>query len=146
MDLFHLYLEMLDLRSPWFIKDVLLKIEQKKINVILDYKEGSRFPCPQCKKQTSIYDHTKQRIWRHLNTCHLQTFVHAKLPRINCVHHGIQQIETNWAFKHSRFTNQMEDYIVLLLNNVATTNKVTEITGISWNVVVGVKKRSQQSD
>ena len=146
MDLFHLYFEMLDLRSPWFVKDVVLKIEQKKINVILDYREGSRFPCPQCKKQTSIYDHTKQRIWRHLNTCQLQTFIHAKLPRINCSQHEIQQIEINWAIKHSRFTCQMEDYINLLIENVATTNKVAKITGIGWNVVVGIKKRSQSSD
>lgn len=146
MDLFHLYFEMLDLRPPWFVKDILLKIDQKKVNIILNYKEGSRFPCPQCKKHTSIYDHTKQRVWRHLNTCHLKTFIHAKLPRINCATHGIQQIETNWAVKHSRFTYQMEAYITLLINNVATTNKVTEITGIGWNVVLGVKKRSQQSN
>lgn len=146
MDLFHLYFELLDLKPPWFIADILLKMEQKKIDVILEYKEGSRFPCPQCKKHAIIYDHTRQRAWRHLNTCQLQTFIQANLPRINCFQHGIQQIETNWAIKHSRLTHQMENYILLLLDNVATTNKVTEITGLSWNVVLGVKKRSLHSD
>jgi transposase len=144
MDLFHLYYEMLDLKSPWNVKDIIYKKELEKICVILDYKKGVPFPCPQCNKSMPIYDHTRLRIWRHLDTCQLQTYIHAKLPRINCVKHGIQQIEPSWSIKHSRFTIQMEKYISLLIDNVETTNKVVAITAIGWNVILGVKKRALQ--
>lgn len=143
LDLFN---QIIILKVPWIVSEVLLDIKNNKINVVLKHKEGYLFTCPICKNHSLVYDHTKQRIWRHLDTCQLETLLHAKLPRIDCKDCGIQQIEPNWANKHSRYTILMERHILDLIENIKTINRVAEITGIGWNVILGMQKRAMKYD
>ena len=40
----------------------------------------------------------------------------------------------------------MERHILDLIENIKTIKRVTEITGIGWNVVLGVQKRAMKYD
>ena len=42
--------------------------------------------------------------WQHLNTCHVATFIHARLPRIKCKKHGVK-CSLQGVFRLPRGTN-----------------------------------------
>ena len=52
----------------------------------------------------SVYDHSGERAWRHLDSCGFLTFLHASPPRVVCPEHGVRQVRLPWAEPHSRFT------------------------------------------
>src|SRR5437899_6110448 len=60
-----------------------------------------------CSSDLPIHDH-QDRTWRHLDTCQFKTFVHARVPRLNCPTHGIRQLRVAWAEPGSRFTALFE--------------------------------------
>jgi transposase len=46
---------------------------------------------------------TEERVWRHLNTCQFGTYVHARVPRVDCPEHGVVQVNVPCAMARSRF-------------------------------------------
>src|SRR5207244_7798784 len=65
--------------------------------------EGAPAPCPECQTAGPIYDH-REREWRHLDTCQLQTRLQARVPRVDCPTHGVVQSAVPWATPGSKFT------------------------------------------
>ena len=68
-----LYQHVLGLTAPWRVAEVELDVESTQIHVHVEHAEGSLWPCPQCQKELTCYDHAPKRTWRHLNTCQFQT-------------------------------------------------------------------------
>jgi transposase len=54
-------------------------------------------------------------VWRHLDTCQYQTFLHARVPRVACPTHGVRQVRVPWAEARSRFTLLMVSAPVLYI-------------------------------
>ena len=140
MELSDLYFAILDIKKPWYVKDTIYNAEKKRVDVYLDHEEKGVFRCQYCNKKAPIYDHGKERTWRHLDTCDLQTYIHAKLPRIDCAEHFVQQIEISWAKDYSRFTKLMERYILKIIFNVEVMSKACEICKIGWNTGFNLMK------
>jgi len=38
----------LGLEKPWYIKNIEFKVEEKQLDLYLDFESGSKFPCPTC--------------------------------------------------------------------------------------------------
>jgi transposase len=49
-----------------------------------------------------------ERVWRHLDTCQYQTFLHARVPRVDCPTHGVRQVRVPWVEARSRVTLLMK--------------------------------------
>ena len=70
-----------------------------------------------------MYDHAKERIWRHLDTCDHYTYLHASLPRVKCPEHGISTIAPIWSRGNSRFTLQFESFMIDTLQSTQVRSR-----------------------
>jgi transposase len=126
-----LYQQLLGINTPWAVNRIELNVAEKRVNVWVGHTEGVKWPCPECQKDLKIYDHAEERAWRHLDSCAFQTYLHARIPRIECADHGILQVRVPWAEPHSRFTMLFERLAVDVLLQCDVTG-ATRILNISW--------------
>ncbi len=82
-----LYATILGVTAPWTVDRVDLDVAGGAVHVWLAPTEGAPAQCPECQSPCTIYDH-RDREWRHLDTCQLQTRLHARVPRVDCPTHG----------------------------------------------------------
>jgi transposase len=126
------YGALLGLRYPWRVKEVKLNLAADRVDVWVEEGAEAQWYCLECKKQVSIYDHAKERVWRHLDTCHCSTYLHAQLPRINCLEHGVRKVMAPWAEPGSHFTLRFESRTIDILKECDITGAV-RLTELSWD-------------
>ncbi len=112
MELTNFYRQIIGIEQPWQISEVKIDTLDKSVHLNLSHAPSSQFPCKHCKKLCNLYDHSKERTWRHLDTCDHYTYLHASLPRVQCAEHGVCTIEPSWSRANSRFTLQFESFII----------------------------------
>ena len=105
-----LYRQLLGLLPPWSVDEVKLDIDGKRVDVFVGHPDGLKWPCPICRKEFPLKDHSDERAWRHLDTCQCKTYLHAKPPRVNCPEHGVRQVILPWAEDMARFTAVFERF------------------------------------
>ena len=71
----------------------------------------SKPPCPTCGRASPGYD-TRERRWRHLDTCQYQTILVAAVPRVECPEDGVVQVDVPWSEKGSGFTALFESLVI----------------------------------
>ena len=97
-----LYEQILGIESPWSVERVALKLEEGEVHVYLGHTASTTWPCPECRRACSLYDHQPERSWRRLDACQYRTILHAEVPRTNCPEHGVRVAAVCWAEPHSR--------------------------------------------
>jgi transposase len=127
-----LYQHLLGLRAPWFVSEVELDIKAQRVDVWVDHPQGLKWPCPECDAEGALHDHAEERVWRHLDSCQFQTFLHARPPRVNCPEHGVRQVRLPWAEPHARFSLLFERFAIVVLRQT-TIQAATQILRISWD-------------
>ena len=125
------YEALLGLSDPWKVTKVELNSEAGRVDIWIEDCSGFKWSCPECQEKVSIYDHSEERVWRHLNTCQFRTFIHCRLPRVKCPKHGVRQVLAPWAEPGSRFSLLFENWVIDTLKecNITGTNR---LTGTSW--------------
>ena len=127
----------LGIQSPWIITKIDLKQETHQLHIYLDFERGSEFPCPTCKSLCKCHD-TKDKMWQHLSFFQYKTYIHARVPRVNCNEHGIHLVEVPWARQGTGFTLLLEAFL-LTLSKESTVKGVERITGVTdkriWNIL-----------
>ena len=136
-----LFRRILGVELPWTVARVDLNAKEQRIDVWLEHEGGTSFPCPLCGKKRPLYDHSEERVWRHLDTMQLQTWVHARPPRVQCPEHGVKQAELSWAETESRFTKLFERFAIDV-NQETDTLGSSRILKLSWDEVFGIQKRA----
>ena len=126
-----LYYYLIGLTEPWAISDVKFDTESQRVDIWVTH-QSKQCECPQCKGSHPIYDHVKERTWRHLDSCGYKTYIHAQIPRANCTIHGIHQVGIPWAQAHSRFTLMFERLAIDILKQ-CTIKGAAKILRISWD-------------
>ena len=135
-----LYATILGIRPPWEVVDVVLDDVQQRVEVRLALKDGAQGVCPECGQPAPGYD-TRERKWRHLDTCQFQTILAAAVPRINCREHGVKQIRVPWAEEGSRFTALFEALTIDWLKAGSIT-AVSGLLRLTWDEVSGIMGRA----
>ncbi|WP_442287420.1 transposase family protein [Variovorax sp. M-6] len=102
------------------VRDVRLRqphmdVAHLRVDVHLAHATGARLACPECGVELSVYDHAEERSWRHLDSCHFQTLLHARPPRVQCPEHGVLRAKLPWAEPGGRFTNLFEALAIAVL-------------------------------
>ena len=97
-----LYATILGLTAPWKVTDVELDPEAELVSVRVEFAGSAALVCPECGQACPGYD-TRDRRWRHLDTCQYQTILAARVPRVDCPEHGVHQVKVPWAEPGSRF-------------------------------------------
>lgn len=137
-----LFETILGMQAPWKISRVALDTSGECVDLWAEHAEDTRWPCPECEQALSCRDHAEERVWRHLDTCQYQTFLHARVPRVDCPTHGVRQVRVPWAEARSRFTLLMERLIIDLILQCSTVTGACRIAGISWDEAWGVMDRA----
>jgi len=91
------YQQILGLSAPWSVERVVLDLASSRVDVFVTHARGLRWRYPQCDRELTCRDHTPERSWRHLDACQLHTYVHGRVPRVECPDHGVVQVEVSWA-------------------------------------------------
>lgn len=128
-----LYSQVLGLESPWKVKEVRLSVEEQRVDIWIEWPEGQKAICPDCKKKAIIYDHAEERQWRHLDTCQFKTILRCNVPRVECSEHGVVTISVSWAEPHGRFTMLFERFAIDMLQACQNRTKGQSILKISWD-------------
>src|SRR6266699_3891738 len=121
-----LYATILGVQAPW---------TGGAVDVWLARTAGAPAPCPECQTACPIYDH-REREWRHLDTCQLQTRLHARVPRIDCPTHGVVQSAVPWASPGSKFTLLFERLAIDWLREAAVSAVARQLK-LGWDAVWG---------
>lgn len=127
-----LYQHLLGIVHPWTVSRVELDTEKQRVDVWVEHPKGLKWPCPECEAEGTLHDHAEERVWRHLDSCQFQTFLHAKPPRVHCPEHGVRQVKLPWAEPKARFTLLFERFAieVLMQTHIQAARKILRI---SWD-------------
>jgi transposase len=137
-----LYQQILGLADPWFVARVELKMDEGQVDIFIEHRVDAQWNCPVCGKAAGLYDHTEERVWRHLDSCQLKTYLHARVPRTGCTEHGIHKVKPAWAETRSRFTLLMERLIIDVIHECSTISGACAVMRVSWDEAFGVMQRA----
>lgn len=135
-----LYTLILELPPAWEVSDVVVDKPQRQVRVRVDQVGSAELRCPRCSTPGSRHD-SRQRRWRHLDTCQYQTIVECWVPRVRCPEHGVLQIPVPWAESSSRFTALFEKHVIDWLHE-ASLSAVARKLDLSWDQVDTIMKRA----
>jgi len=130
----------LGIAGPWRVKKVELMLKKGEIHVSVALPPKTLWVCPECLDRAPIHDH-QERTWRHLDTCQYRTFVHARVPRLDCPRHGVRQLRVPWAEPGSRFTALFEALVIDWLRH-APIRAVSHRMGLTWDQTAGIMERA----
>jgi transposase len=135
------FTQLLALERPWAVDEVIFDAKDESIGVFLRHRSNARFHCPECGAVLPLYDHTPSRKWRHLDHGSWLTLVFARVPRVNCLFHGIQRVRLPWALPGSRFTLGFETHAIDTLLE-ADVLGASRLLRLSWDETWGLMTRA----
>ncbi len=127
-----LYRHLLAIEAPWTVSRVELDVKGQRVDVFAEHSRPKTWPCPECDLACGLHDHDEERVWRHLDSCQFQTFLHARVPRVQCSQHGVRQVRVSWAEPRSRFTVLFERLAIDVLLETDVAGAAT-ILRLSWD-------------
>lgn len=136
-----LYKHLLGLEKPWTVGRVELGVKEQRVDVWAEHAEGESWPCPECGVLLAVYDHSPERVWRHLDSCQFMTYLRARPPRVNCPTHGVKQVRLPWAEPKARFTAMFERFAIDVLRETDVQG-ATRILRISWDEAWHIMERA----
>ncbi len=105
----------LGLTAPWKVTEDRFSVEEKRLDITIDFEPGSTFSCPDCGAEGAKAHDTQERTWRHLNFFQHETYLHARVPRVECPQGcGIKTVELPWTRSRSGFTALFEALIMIM--------------------------------
>jgi len=141
MDDTQLFTKLLGIAPPWRVTRVTVDMAAERIDVWVEESPGTKFHCAGCGAPVPVYDHTPEQVWRHLDTCQCQTYVHARLPRTACPVDGVRQLAAPWAEGRSEYTRLFEARIIDTAKECDVTG-VRRLLRITWDATWGVLTRA----
>ena len=141
MDDKNLFTKILGLKPPWHITKVVFNETEQRIDIYVDHGAHIQARCPECDMFYGVYDHSPERVYRHLDTCHMQTYVHVRLPRVNCPQHGVKQIISEFGENGSEMTFALESH-VLQVARECSIKATAGLCGLSWDQSWSALKRA----
>ncbi len=136
-----LYRYLLGLEAPWTVRSVELNVKEQRVDIWAGHAAESRWPCPECGTELGLYDHSEERVWRHLDSCQFLTYLHAQPPRVQCPQHGVRQVRLPWAEARARFTTLFERLAIDLLKE-ADIQGAAKILRLSWDEAWHILRRA----
>jgi transposase len=136
------YGQLLGVSSPWEVKNVELKLQERKVEIELGWQWGAEAQCPECGRACSIHDCAPERTWRHLDTMQFATMIRARTPRANCPEHGVKTMKVPWASPQGRFTLLFESFGIEVLLACGSVSQACELLGIGWEAAHEIMRRA----
>jgi transposase len=119
------------------VDHVTFTVEEKRLDLHINFPKGSRFACPICGEECPAHD-THDHTWRHMDFFQHEAYLHARVPRVKCPEHGVHQIPVPWAREGSHFTLLFEALIMTLVREMpvlTAARLVGETDTLLWRVI-----------
>jgi hypothetical protein len=116
------------LTPPWKVMGCQFDVNQKRLDIHIDFAKGSLFSCPVCGQTDCVVHDTEPKSWRHLNFFQHEAFLNARVPRIRCKKCGVRVINVPWAREGSGFTLLFEAYFMLMAPSMPV-QRIAELVG-----------------
>lgn len=130
--------KILGIQHPWHVVDVAVSMSPKRIETFVEFEGGAS--CPICGQNAAKHDHRERR-WRHLDIYEFAAYVVARIPRVDCPEHGVQQLPVDWADGRSGFTALFECLAISLLREMSIA-AVARMLHLSWDEVDTIMDRA----
>ena len=127
-----LFTKILGLRAPWFIQQVVVDEQTQRVDIYVDHEPEIRVRCPVCDELYGLYDHAPERVYRHLNTCQMQTYIHVRPPRVNCPTHGVKQIGSEFGENGSELSFGLKRFVIQVAQE-CSMEATARLCGLSWD-------------
>ncbi len=137
MDENQLFSLAIGLVPPWLVDHVTFTVEEKRLDLHINFPAGSRFACPVCGEECPVHD-TREHTWRHMDFFQHEAYLHARVPRVACPEHGVHQVPVPWAREGSQFTLLFEALIMALVREMpvlTVARMVGETDTLLWRVI-----------
>lgn len=134
------YEQLLGVGLPWKIKTVDLSIIDERVDVYVEFQ--GKVKCPKCNEAASIHDYAKSRSWRHLDSCHMKTFLHCRLPRTKCDTCKVKTLTPSWSVASSRFTLMFESFVIKVLLATKCDTQTAKILKLTQKEVLRIKNNA----
>ena len=129
----------LGITDPWVIEGVDFNAEKKRFDIYLNFPKGTKFTCPSCGTHHCNIHDTRDKEWRHLDIFQYPTYLHVRVPRIECGQcKGIIQVNVPWAREYSSFTLLFEGMVVLMAQDMQVSHvakRVNENDTRIWRII-----------
>ena len=105
----------LAVNDPWQVVGVSFSKDSNRLDIKIDFKRGSLFPCPVCGELVPAYD-SVDKTWRHMNFFQYEAYLTARTPRVKCPTEGcgVKLVTVPWARPGSSFTLLFEALTITL--------------------------------
>lgn len=127
----------LEIKKPWYIRELDVHKGTKSVNVYIDYDTGTTFKCPNCEQDCKVHDST-YRVWRHLDIINYRCYLNIKIPRIRCDKHKVLVIDKiPWGRTTIHFTHLFEQQVMKLcaeMSMSAVAKHLGEIDTTMWRI------------
>ena len=133
---------LLGIRSPWQVQQADLDLAARRVEIVVEHDPESAVSCPQCGASCPRHDHAPERTWRHLDVMQFTTLIRAKVPRANCLEHGVGTVRTPWAEPNSRFTLLFEAFAVQVIAACRSLTQAADLLRLDWDGVQRVLDRA----
>lgn len=107
----------LGVAQPWNIVSVEFSAMNKRLDILIDFPPGSKFPLggeSLDKKTYSAYD-TVEKEWRHLDFFQHECYIKARTPRVKLDDGSVHLVTPPWAGREKGFTMLFEALLLQLL-------------------------------
>jgi transposase len=139
---------LLNLKKPWKVKRISFSGQERELNVWLEHRAGGAFVCPGCGLPLPLYDHAPSRRWRHLDHGGYITWLHARIPRVFCLEHGVRRVHVPWALPEARYSIAFERHAidVLLETDVLGGARLLNLSwDEAWHLMERAVERGQRA-
>src|SRR4030042_1485442 len=136
-----LFEKLIGVKVPWRITRIDVDEERKRIDFFIENMSGIAFPCPLCKQFYGVYDHAPEREFRHLNVFQMATYLHVRIPRVQCPTHGVQQIVHGLADSNGKITYELERLIIEWAHE-CSLESVCRILDVDWHLCQTIQERA----
>lgn len=137
------FVKLLALRRPWAVERLALEAKTTMLTIHLRHRSNARLRCPECDAWVPVYDHTPLRYWRHLDHGGWLTYVAARVPRVQCLFHGLRRVDVPWALPGARCSLPFERHAIETLQETDVLG-ATRLLRISWDEAWGFLERAVQ--
>lgn len=141
MDATKIFTKLLGLHLPWFIERLAVDEKKQRVDIYVNHEAGIRVRCPVCARFYSLYDHAPERVYRHLDTMQMETYIHLRPPRVNCPQHGVRQVDSEFGENGSDMTFAFESH-VLRVARECSIEATGRLLGLSWDRSWNTLKRA----
>ena len=111
----------LNIQDPWYIKDIQFDVENKRLDIHIDFRKGAVFHYESVKENIKgdfkVYD-TVPKEWRHLNFFEHECFLHARIPRLDITNGMKRLIDPPWSGLSNGFTLLFEALVLQLASHM----------------------------